>query len=87
VALALGLSEGAVEARLHRGKLALRRLLTTELREDAAAYGLVAPERGAWQATRIWCLVCGQRRLWGAPAQAATCISSAAAAGATPSTA
>jgi hypothetical protein len=65
VARRLGLTEGAVEARLHRGKLALRRLLNTELREDAAAYGLVDPEREAWQPTRIWCSVCGQRRLWG----------------------
>src|SRR5688572_30225603 len=35
----LGLSEGAVAMRLHRGKLALRRILTTELHEDALAYG------------------------------------------------
>ncbi|HSH83264.1 MAG TPA: sigma-70 region 4 domain-containing protein, partial [Herpetosiphonaceae bacterium] len=33
----LGVSEGAVEARLHRGKLALRRVLAAELREEAAA--------------------------------------------------
>ena len=66
VALRHGLSEGAVEARLHRGKLALRRILTTDLREEAAAYGLADPERrDGWQTTRIWCPTCGQRRLWG----------------------
>jgi RNA polymerase sigma-70 factor (ECF subfamily) len=65
VALRLGLSEGAVEARLHRGKLALRRILTTDLREEAVAYGLVELEPGTWQPTRIWCPVCGQRRLVG----------------------
>jgi RNA polymerase sigma factor (sigma-70 family) len=65
VALRLGLSEGAVEARIQRGKLAMRRILTTELREEAAAYGLVDGAGGGWQTTRIWCTVCGQRRLVG----------------------
>jgi len=64
-ALRLGLSEGAVAMRLARGRVALRRILTTDLREEAAAYGLVDPDREAWQPTRIWCTVCGERRLWG----------------------
>jgi RNA polymerase sigma-70 factor (ECF subfamily) len=64
IALRLGLSEGAVAMKLQRGKLALRRLLATELRQEAAAYGLV-DAAGDWQETRIWCPVCGRRRLLG----------------------
>lgn len=64
-ALRLGLTEGAVAMRLQRGKLALRRILTTDLREEAAAYGLVEPEREVWQRTRIWCPACGERTLVG----------------------
>lgn len=69
VAARLGLSEGAVAVRLHRGKLAIRKLLATELRDEAAAFGLAAPatdgRTDGWEETRIWCLVCGQRRLLG----------------------
>lgn len=39
VALQLGLSESAVEARLHRGKRALRRTVANALRADAAPHG------------------------------------------------
>lgn len=65
IAELLGLTEGAVEARLHRGKLALRRLLTTELSEDAVAFGLIQPHDAGWQVTRIWCPGCGKHRLEG----------------------
>lgn len=65
IAARLGLSEGAVEARLHRGKLALRRLLATELSDEAVAHGLLLPERAGWQETRLWCPGCGGRRLEG----------------------
>lgn len=65
VAERLGLSESAVEARLHRGKLALRKILTTDLKEEASSYGLISPETEGWQETRIWCPDCGQRRLYG----------------------
>lgn len=75
VAARLGLSEGAVAVRLHRGKLALRRVLVTDLRREAAEYGvpvgdaaaIAASTRAAdpagWRATRIWCSICGERRL------------------------
>ncbi|MFL5800325.1 MAG: RNA polymerase sigma factor [Roseiflexaceae bacterium] len=63
IAANLGLSEGAVAVRLHRGRLALRRVLTTELSGEAAAYGLSIPTNDGWQETRIWCPLCGQRRL------------------------
>lgn len=65
IAARLGLTEGAVEARLHRGRLALRKALTTDLADEAAAHGLVSAEDAGWQATRIWCPSCGQRRLLG----------------------
>lgn len=65
VAARLGLTEGAVEARIQRGKLALRRVLTTTLRDEASAYGLIAPEDGGWRETRIWCPDCGERKLVG----------------------
>ncbi|MDP9372214.1 MAG: RNA polymerase sigma factor [Chloroflexota bacterium] len=75
VAVRLGLSEGAVAVRLHRGKLALRRVLATELREVATEYGLPmadpsvaaveteAARIAGWRTTRLWCSICGQHRL------------------------
>lgn len=65
IAARLGLSEGAIEARLHRGKLVLRHVLTTELREEAAAHGVGPLATTAWQETRISCTVCGRARLLG----------------------
>ena len=64
VAARLGLSEGTTAVRLHRGKLALRRVLTTTLRHEARAFGLV-DAGDAWHATRLWCADCGQARLLG----------------------
>lgn len=65
IAARLGVSEGAVEVRLHRGKLALRRLLATELRQDAIACGVAPRDSEDWREARIWCPLCGQRRLSG----------------------
>jgi RNA polymerase sigma factor (sigma-70 family) len=65
IAAQLGLSEGAVEARLQRGKLSLRRLLQTDLRADANAFGLFQSPSDGWQPTRIWCPICGQHKLYG----------------------
>jgi RNA polymerase sigma-70 factor (ECF subfamily) len=65
VAARLGISEGAVAARLHRGKLALRRVLATNLRAEAAAYGLACENDQTWQQTTIWCPQCGLQRLLG----------------------
>jgi RNA polymerase sigma factor (sigma-70 family) len=61
----LGLSTGAVAVRLHRGRLALHHVLTTDLRQEAAGYGLSTAADDGWQETRIWCPICGQRRLSG----------------------
>jgi hypothetical protein len=65
IAARLNLSAGAAAVRLHRGRLALQRVLTTDLRHELAPYGLVAPEDDGWQQTRIWCPLCGTRRLLG----------------------
>src|SRR5262245_13043547 len=65
IAARLNLSAGAAAVRLHRGRLALRRVLTTDLRHELAPYGLVAPEDDGWQLTRIWCPLCGACRLLG----------------------
>jgi RNA polymerase sigma-70 factor (ECF subfamily) len=54
LAAQLGLSEGALRVRLHRGRMALRQALTpadTTSAEDG------------WHTTRIWCPFCGRRRL------------------------
>jgi RNA polymerase sigma-70 factor (ECF subfamily) len=63
IARRLGLTEGAVEARLQRGKLALRRLLANDLRPEAESYGLVAAQGDSWQGTRLWCPLCCQNRV------------------------
>ena len=67
VARRLGMSASAVAVRLHRGRLALRRALAVDLREEAGADGLAARAAGsaAWRETSMWCVMCGQRRLVG----------------------
>ncbi len=65
IARRLGLSEGAVTMRVQRGKLLLRRILTTRFRQQAAAFGLIDAAEPEWVQTRIWCPDCGARRLWG----------------------
>jgi RNA polymerase sigma-70 factor (ECF subfamily) len=64
-ALRLGVSKGAVAMRLQRGKLALRRVLTSDLQHEALALGLFAPEDVGWQQTRLWCTYCGRHQLEG----------------------
>ena len=64
IAHQLGLSESAVTMRLQRGKVALRKLLTTALRDEAEAFDLFTPT-DLWVEARIWCSRCGQRRLVG----------------------
>ncbi len=74
VAARLGLSAGAVTMRLQRGKLALRRVLTSELTSDDIARGVGVPATGAWQETRIWCYSCGRRRFVGGYARASKAL-------------
>ncbi len=62
----LGLNEDALEQRLYRGKLALRRVITTYMSEEAEAYGLSTPcsiQDELAQETRIWCPMCSKGRL------------------------
>lgn len=76
IAERLGLSEGAATLRVHRGKLALRRALSRpELSAEAATFGLVPPEVGPWQATRIACPFCGRRTLLARIDRAASFVS------------
>jgi RNA polymerase sigma factor (sigma-70 family) len=67
VALRLGLTISALEARLHRARRQLRELLNGPLRTDAEALGLALDEDSAegWRETRLWCTLCGRRRLAG----------------------
>ncbi len=74
VAARLGLSEAAA-ARLYRARRALRHVLSTDLARESASFGLLRDgDAGmdgtgaldlAWQETRIWCPLCGQRRMQG----------------------
>lgn len=64
IAGALGVSEGAVAVRVHRGKLALKQILARpDMSDVALACGIAQPEDAGWQATRIWCPLCGRQRL------------------------
>lgn len=64
IAERLGLSEDALVQRLYRGKLALRRVITTQMSEKASAFGIaLTDEERSQQETRIWCPLCGTRKL------------------------
>lgn len=65
VAARMGLHTSVVAMRLQRGKLALRRVLTTELRQELDSYRMSTAGKLSWEETRLWCLSCGQRRLVG----------------------
>jgi RNA polymerase sigma-70 factor (ECF subfamily) len=59
----LGLSEDAVSMRISRGKALLRRLLASQLRDDASPYGFLDASDAGWQQTRVWCPECGRGKL------------------------
>jgi len=65
IAARLGLSESAVKMQVARGKLTLRRVLTTQFPAEAQAFGVSVPDTAGEQETRIWCPICGRRRLVG----------------------
>ncbi|HEY7125017.1 MAG TPA: sigma-70 family RNA polymerase sigma factor [Ktedonobacterales bacterium] len=67
VATHLGLSMSALEARLHRARGQMRQLLNGPLRAEAEAFGMALDEDPAFspRETRLWCNLCGQRRLRG----------------------
>jgi RNA polymerase sigma-70 factor (ECF subfamily) len=65
IAERLGLTEAGVAKRLERGRLRLKRLLSTHLLQESASHGLTERLYDDWQETSIWCPVCGERRLLG----------------------
>ena len=65
IAERLGVQASAVAVRLQRGRLALRRVLTTELRDELVMFSADAESTVGWEETRLWCAVCGRRRLLG----------------------
>lgn len=75
IAERMGLSEGAVSMRLTRGRLLLRRAITTGLRDEAEAYGFSNSMSDEWRETRIWCHQCGQRKLMARVPQAPGTVS------------
>ncbi|WP_220195542.1 RNA polymerase sigma factor [Ktedonospora formicarum] len=67
VATQLNISRGTLETRLHRVRQQLRQILSGPLRREAEDLGLRLDEAitQGWQETRLWCPLCGQRRLQG----------------------
>jgi len=64
IAAQLDTNASAVAMRLQRGKLALRKMLSSEMREEIAAYKQAASAQ-MWEQTSLWCHLCGQHRLLG----------------------
>jgi RNA polymerase sigma factor (sigma-70 family) len=62
IAASLGIPLETLAKRLQRGKLAFRRILTTDLKEDLAPY-LITKAGDGWEDTPLWCFLCGQHRL------------------------
>ncbi len=67
LAARMGLTLSALEARLHRARGQMLRVLGHELRAEALALGLAIDPADAtgWRETRIWCIFCGQQRMSG----------------------
>ncbi|WP_201375779.1 RNA polymerase sigma factor [Ktedonobacter robiniae] len=63
IAARLGTNTDTAAMRLQRGKLALRRVLTRHMQQEIAPYTFT--RSGIWEETRIWCTLCGRRRLFG----------------------
>ena len=63
VAAQLGTNTSAVAMRIQRGKLALRKVLTNEMGQEIATYGVSTGD--GWERTPIWCYHCGQAHLLG----------------------
>ncbi|HEX6480145.1 MAG TPA: RNA polymerase sigma factor [Ktedonobacteraceae bacterium] len=65
IAAHLGTNPAAVAMRLQRGKLALKRVLTTTLQQEVAPYVLQASSSDNWEETPLWCHRCGEHHLQG----------------------
>ena len=65
IASRLGISEGTLGVRLHRGRLALQRILSTEHKRELDTYDIHMATSTGWQQTPLWCFHCGQQHLLG----------------------
>jgi RNA polymerase sigma factor (sigma-70 family) len=65
IAQRLGLSEGALAVRLHRGRLTMARMLARDDAELIRKYGIIATSDPTWETTPLWCSFCGRRHLEG----------------------
>lgn len=65
IAQRLGLSQGALAVRLHRGRLTLARMLTRDGVELVREFGILPTGDPAWETTPLWCLFCGRHHLQG----------------------
>ena len=63
VAAQLGTNTSTVAMRIHRGKLALRKVLTNEMSQEISPYSTYTAN--GWEETPIWCYHCGQHHLLG----------------------
>ncbi|HLG62419.1 MAG TPA: RNA polymerase sigma factor [Ktedonosporobacter sp.] len=64
IAEQLGTNTSAIAMRLQRGKLALRKVLTSDLQQEIAAYAMTAATQ-QWETTSLWCNYCGKHHLLG----------------------
>jgi RNA polymerase sigma factor (sigma-70 family) len=65
LAVHLNANTAAVAMRLQRGKLSLRRILTTKMGAELATHVPDLYTRYGWEATPLWCIICGRHRLLG----------------------
>ena len=66
IAEQLSTNTGTIAMRLQRGKLALRKILATDLQAEVEAYtGDVSETLNEWESTSLWCHRCGKHRLLG----------------------
>ena len=63
IAARRGLTPEAVSMRLTRARSLLRRVMESDLLDDAMALGLVDLAAAGWQPTGAWCRSCGRHRL------------------------
>ncbi len=64
IAEQLGTNPSAIAMRLQRGRLALRKVLTSDMQQAMQAYTTLATPQ-MWEQTSLWCNLCGKHRLLG----------------------
>lgn len=64
IAEQLGINASAIAMRLQRGKLALRKVLTSDMQQEILTYDITATAQ-EWETTSLWCHICGKHRLLG----------------------